>query len=306
LHNHSRLVRALSEAHRNGTDLGLAVESVLSWEYLEQEAVETAHLTKPLESSHYESFRSHYSQFRQYTPKLLETFRFDAIPVYQSLLAGVEALRRMNREGLPELPSDAPRNFVKQKWAPFVFTGKGLDRCYYELCVLSELSSGLRSGDIWVQGSRRYLKFDQYLIEPNQWAAQKIKMAQAEDPLLDCEGYLRSRKKALAGQLGRVGELMGQRQLQEVRLENNRLIVSPLTKAVPEEAEHWAGKVYDLLPRISLTQLLEEVSSWTQWTKAFTHLYTGQPVADRTGLLTAILGAATNRLCCNFRSEQCW
>jgi len=92
LHNHSPLVRALSEADRNGTHIELAVESVLSWEYLEQEAVDTAHLTKPLESSHYESFRSHYSQFRQYTPKLLETFRFDGIPVYQSLLAGVEAL----------------------------------------------------------------------------------------------------------------------------------------------------------------------------------------------------------------------
>jgi len=34
----------------------------------------------------------------------------------------------MNREALPALPSDAPRSFVKQTWAPFVFTGKGLDR----------------------------------------------------------------------------------------------------------------------------------------------------------------------------------
>jgi len=294
LHNHSRLVRALSEAHRNGTDLKLAVESVLSWDYLDQEAIETAHLTKPLESSNYESFRSHYSQFRQYTPKLLNTFFFEGIPMYQSLLAGVEALRRMNCEGVSEIPSDAPRSFVKQKWAPFVFTEKGLDRCYYELCVLSELSTGLRSGDIWVEGSRRYLKFDQYMIEPSQWATQKIKMLDAEDPLLNCEGYLSGRKQALAEQLGQVGELIGRRQLQEVRLEGNRLIVSPLTRAVPEEAEHWARKVYDLLPRISLTQLLEEVSSWTYWTKAFTHLYTGQPIADKTGLLTTILGAATN------------
>lgn len=294
LHNHSRLVRALSEAHRNGTDLQLAIESVFSWDYLDQEANETSHLTKPLESSNFESFRSHYSQFRQYTPKLLSVFRFDGIAVYQPMLAGVEAIRRMNREGLSEIPADAPKGFVKQKWAPFVFTEKGIDRCYYELCVFSELSLGLRSGDVWVEGSRRYLKFDQYMIEPNQWASQKIKMLDADDPLLDCEGYLSSRKNALTEQLGRVDELIRKRQLQEVRMEGNRLIVSPLTRAVPDETEHWAGKVYDLLPRISLTQLLEEVSSWTQWTKAFTHLYTGQPIADKTGLLTTILGAATN------------
>ena len=292
--NHSRLLQALAEAHRRGTDLGLAVESVLSWDALEQEVIETSHLTKPLESSNLESFRSHYSQFRQYTPKLLEAFQFDGIPAYRPLLAGIEVIRRMNRDGLTDVPLDAARGFVTQKWAPYVFTGKGLDRCYYEFCALFELSSGLRSGDIWVEGSRRYLKFDQYLIEPTRWATEKIKMAEAEDPLLDCEGYLRSRKTALAEQLGRVGKLIGQHQLQEARLENNRLVLSPLTKAVPEETEQWAGKVYDLLPRISLTQLLEEVSSWAQWTKVLTHLYTGQAVADRTGLLAAILAAATN------------
>jgi TnpA family transposase len=43
-----------------------------------------------------------------------------------------------------------------------------------------------------------------------------------------------------------------------------------------------------------LPQLLEEVDSWTQFSKAFTHLYTGRPVADRSGLLTAILADATN------------
>ena len=32
------------------------------------------------------------------------------------MLAGVEAIRRMNREGLSEIPADAPKGFVKQKW----------------------------------------------------------------------------------------------------------------------------------------------------------------------------------------------
>ena len=294
LHNHSRLIRALAEAHRNGTDLARAVENVLSWEQLDREAAEISRLTKPLGASSYESFRSHYSQFRQYTPKLLETFRFEAIPIYKPLLAAIDVLRRMNRDGLTQVPSDAPRGFVKQKWQPFVFIEKGVNRCYYELCIFSELSNGLRSGDIWVEGSRRYLKFDQYMIQPDKWAQQPVKMLEAKDPLLDCDAYLHARKQALDGQLSRVSQLIQQHQLQEVRLENNRLVISPLSRAVPEQAEQWAQKVYDLLPRVSLTQLLEEVSSWAHWTKAFTHLYTGQAIADRKGLLTAILAAATN------------
>jgi hypothetical protein len=115
LHNHSRLVFALAQAHRNGTDLGVAVESVLSWDSLDQEAMETSHLTKPLDSSNLEGFRSHYPQFRQYTPKLLEAFQFDGISTYRSVLAAIEILRGMNRSGLTEVPNNAPRGFVKQK-----------------------------------------------------------------------------------------------------------------------------------------------------------------------------------------------
>jgi Tn3 transposase DDE domain len=36
------------------------------------------------------------------------------------------------------------------------------------------------------------------------------------------------------------------------------------------------------------------VDGWTHFSKAFTHLYIGQPAPDRTGLLTAILADATN------------
>ena len=78
------------------------------------------------------------------------------------------------------------------------------------------------------------------------------------------------------------------------RATKSRLVISPLTRSGPDQAEKWAEKAYALLPRIHLTQLLEEVDGWTQFTKALTHLYTGKPTSDRTGLLTAVLADATN------------
>ncbi len=39
-------------------------------------------------------------------------------------------------------------------------TDAGIDRRYYELCALSELKNALRSGDIWVQGSRQFKDFE--------------------------------------------------------------------------------------------------------------------------------------------------
>ncbi|MEX6397513.1 hypothetical protein AB6E88_10700 [Providencia hangzhouensis] len=32
------------------------------------------------------------------------------------------------------------------------------------LCALSELKNALRSGDVWVQGSRQFKDFDEYLL----------------------------------------------------------------------------------------------------------------------------------------------
>lgn len=45
-----------------------------------------------------------------------------------------------------------------------MITPTGIDRKYYEFCVLNELKGALRSGDTWVKGSRRYRNFDDYLI----------------------------------------------------------------------------------------------------------------------------------------------
>jgi hypothetical protein len=77
--------------------------------------------------------------------------------------------------------------------------------------------------------------------------------------------------------------MVRQHRLPEARLEGNRLVIPPLTRSGPDQTEKWAEKVYALLPRIHLTELLVEVDGGTQFTNTFTHLYTGQPTADGPG-----------------------
>jgi TnpA family transposase len=294
LHNYARLTEAILKARKEKREIGEAIEAVMDWEMLEKDGQTAARLAKPLGAPDYESFRAHYSQFRQYTPRFLATFRFDAIPELTPLMKAIDTLRKMNEEGASAVPADAPRSFVRQKWIPFVFSADGIDRCYYEFCILSELSLGLRSGDIWVEGSRRYQKFESYLIAPAVWAEQKAKIVRDAEPSLECESYLSQRRNLLDEQLRAVADLTRRHLLPEARMEGTRLVISPLTRSGPDRTEEWANRVYDLVPRVHLTQVLEEVNGWTRFTKAFTHLYTGQPAGDRTGLLTTILAAATN------------
>src|SRR4051794_41735719 len=74
-----------------------------------------------------------------------------------------------------------------------------------------------------------------------------------------------------------------------VTLDKGVLKITPIAKSTPPEAEALAARLYGLLPRVRITDLLAEVDGWTRFTDAFTHLRTGEPAADRRGLMTRLL-----------------
>ena len=56
-----------------------------------------------------------------------------------------------------KVPDTAPSSFIKKRWNNLVFDEDGIvDRQFYDFAVLSELKNALRSGDLWVVGSRQY------------------------------------------------------------------------------------------------------------------------------------------------------
>ena len=80
-------------------------------------------------------------------------------------------LRALNADNARKVPADAPTGFIKKRWEKLVMTNAGIDRRYYELCALSELKNALRSGDIWVQGSRQFKDFEDYLVPAEKFAS---------------------------------------------------------------------------------------------------------------------------------------
>jgi hypothetical protein len=78
--NYARLTAALAQARRNRHSLDAAIAREFGWEALERDGQEAGHLAEPKEVANFRDFRAQYPQFRQYTPKFLETFQFEAIP----------------------------------------------------------------------------------------------------------------------------------------------------------------------------------------------------------------------------------
>jgi hypothetical protein len=177
-----------------------------------------------------------YSQVRRYAPTLLETFDFRAAPVVTPLMDAIETLRGMNRDKVRTVPGSANTEFVSRRWHPYVITEQGIDRRFYELCVLSELKNRLRSGDVWVLGSRQFKDFDAYLLDSKRFTELRDQGGLSLDVVTDGSRYLNERCKQLEHSLDTVDVLAQRGELPDATIAAGELKITPLTNNVPEEA----------------------------------------------------------------------
>ncbi len=117
---------------------------------------------------------------RQYSPALLEAAPL-CFPLGSELGLAVEHLRQVNRDGCRKLGADAPLGFLPPRWrrhvlGPAASTGeeRAISRPHYEAALLSTLNERIKSGDVTVEGSRRWADFDDYLIAQPAWAAERL------------------------------------------------------------------------------------------------------------------------------------
>jgi TnpA family transposase len=291
---YSRIGRALVQAKQSGSDPFAAIEAIVSWEAFTESVTEAEKLSQPEDFDYLPHLGDGFTQLRRYTPTLLETLTLKAAPAAKDLLEGVETLRAMNLRQARKVPEDAPTRFIRKRWESVVHTADGLDRRFYELCVLSELRNALRSGDIWVQGSRQFKDFDGYLLPPSQFAGRRERQGLGLAVETDCERYLEERMAVLEGELGKVERLAARNELPDAAITAQGLKVTPLANAAPEEADALMRQVSALLPHLKITELLLEVDGWIDFTGSFTHLKSGEAASDKSLLLTAILADAIN------------
>ena len=72
------------------------------------------------------------------------------------------------------------------------------------------------------------------------------------------------------------------------------LKIAPIEKSTPLEAEALAARLYAMLPRVRVTDLLSEVARWTLFTDCFTHLRNGETVANPRILMAGLLADGLN------------
>ena len=292
---YGRVGQALLDAKLNGGNPFSAIESILTWEAFTVSVTEAQKLTQPPEFDFINRIGDSYATLRRYAPQMLNVLKLHAAPPAMGVLDAIEVLRTMNADNARKVPMDAPIQFVKPRWAKRVKTGDGIDRCYYEICALSELKNALRSGDVWVQGSRQFKDFNEYLlpVEPFETLKQtgKLPLSVATDG----DQYLNNRLSLLEAQLTITHQMAATNTLPDAVITTaSGLKITPFDTVVPDDAQALIDKLAVLLPHVKVTELLMEVDEWTGFTRHFTHLKTGEIAKDKALLLTAILADGIN------------
>jgi TnpA family transposase len=291
---YAKVGQALVQAKNSGSDPYVAIEAILPWSEFAQSVSEAGTLAQPESFDHLSFIGDQYGTLRRYAPEFLDVLKLKAAPAAQAVLDAIDVLRQMNTTAARKVPDDAPISFVKARWKPLVITDDGLDRRFYEICVLSELKNFLRSGDIWVQGSRQFRDFDEYLLPAAKFGAMKMAYELPIAVNQDCDLYLQERLLLLEQQLVTVNRLALANELPDAIISETGLRISPHDAVVPEAAQALIDAAGSLLPRIKITELLMDVDDWTGFTRHFVHLKSGEQAKDRTLLLSAILADAIN------------
>ena len=231
-----------------------------------------------------------YAVVRRFSPRFLAAFRLQSSIPHDPLLAAIDLLKATDESGARVLPKRLPSAFLAPKWRRMIFAGPVPDRRLYETAVLAILRDRLRGAGVWVAGSRDHRAFEDYLLPAEPAGTTSSGIAGEADPVR----YVAARAGLLHERLQFVAACAARGELDGVEIEDGSLYIARTKPTVPDAARLMAGRLYGMLPRVRVTEVVADVADMTGFAACFTHLRTGNPPADLQALYAALLADGTN------------
>jgi TnpA family transposase len=211
---------------------------------------------------------------RQFSPAFLKslTFRREE-EADTALVTAIDLLQKMNEEGKRKLPEDAPLGFVPKKLRPLVESAGEVNKRAWECALLLAIRDEVRAGNIYVQQSKRFGRFDDFFIADGKWQAQRDAFfRRAGLPVLakDVPGYLAERLNLA---FDRFLEGLPENSYATIDEGGWQLSVdsaAQLDGAGKERLEAFRAWLAENLRDIKLPELLIEVDNELQFTQHFT------------------------------------
>lgn len=285
---------ALIKAKEDGIDPYVALDQVMPWEKIVESIEEAKLLSRPMDYDYLDLIKTRYNYLRKYTPILLGSLEFRSTKSAKPLLVALDTIRELNESGKRKVPDGSPLDFVPKRWPKHVFDDEGnINRQYYEMAALTELKNYIRSGDVWVEGSRLHKDFEEYLVSKDDWDGAKVTGTNiAVD--VNFEQYIQERYDVLNTKLQWISKNIDK--IDSINIKKQKIHVERLQADTPEESRNFSLSLYKILPRVKLTDLLMEVAEWTGFEKSFVHASSNQSPKgeEKSVVMAALMAMGTN------------
>lgn len=262
----------------------------------------------PKDGGHLELMEARFAHIRSFAPHVLGALSFQSTLAPSEVLSAVRLLQTMNSQDRRHVPDNAPVGFVPSRWRPYLDDARAAGnenayKHYWELCVLFALRGAIRSGEIWIEGSRRYSNLASYLIPAQTWPDKR-------GEVLELIGMPATFSESLAGIEADYSRYLDELEALladgsgPVLLDNGKLRLSPLAaeRVDPELLVEKQG-VIARLPTVPLAEAIIEVDKETSFSAQLTHAGGGTPRAPelehRRNVYAALIAQA-----CNFGSTR--
>lgn len=283
-------IAALDMAEETGGDPLVIVDEMVGWHRLMAARPHVDALAAIAQEDALVLATERHATLRRFSAQFLDTFTFRASGSGSNLLPAIELLRQINGKRGTSLPENPPMPFANRQWPKLIAHGGKMSRQRYETAVLATLRDKLRAGDIWVEGTRAYQRFDAYLL-PRKAAQAAINDLPFD---VDAKTYLANKSALLDRRLRHFAHQLRRGRLPGVALVRDKLKVQPLQAVTPPEADFLDRKLDALLPRVRITELLYEVAERTGFLAAFRDIRSGKEHDKPHAVLAAILADGTN------------
>jgi TnpA family transposase len=231
---------------------------------------------------------------RKYAGGFLQAFTFHSRRRHDPLLAAIATLKILYAEGRRVLPDRVPVGHLAKSEREQICENGKPDRRLYEIATLTHLRDRLRSGDVWVEGSRSFRPIDEHLMPKPAFVALKEEDKLGLGVQSDGAAWLAEMAQMMDFNLKQLAWRARYGKLEGVRIENGTLIVTPRVSDVPAAAEALNAEISDMYPLVEVPDLLREVHEWTGFADQFTHVRTGDAPQNISAMLAGVLADGTN------------